>query len=660
MIRGAWVTGRRQQPAGHPMTLSSFSLKITHKINLIAIIVVAGIAIMAGITHYEEGVLDSIHKTVKAAHLTGTRAGELRVDLLEARRAENDFLLRHDLKYAAAHEALRKAILADIEHFKSDAHDANLDQVTAKTADIVQGLEQYFGQFRTLVAQMEALGLDENSGLTGALRKSVHALESRVAEAGDDALMVAMLTMRRHEKDFMLRRALRYVDAVKKISSELVERIERAAIAPESKAEMKKDAAAYLRDFLAWATTEQGFEESQKKLSQAYASVEPLVSGTLKDVEEGVAALDRQADQIEAAAKLQLMAAMLIIAVVVGGFCVILGRSVSRPIKALLPELRRIAGGEFNIRLDSLDRHDEIGDMSRAVDEMASKVRETVSIVVASGREVTNATTEISTGTTDLSHRTEEQAASLEETSAAMEQMSATVRRNAENAENASTSASRTRDVATRGAAIANKAVDAMARIEQSSHKISDIITVIDEIARQTNLLALNAAVEAARAGEAGRGFAVVASEVRSLAQRSSQAAKDIKELITNSTGLVSAGVDLVNQAGSSLNEIAGSVDEAVRLVAEIASASREQASGIEDINRALMQMDQATQENSALVEENAAVAKTLEHQAKVMDEQMSFFRVDLPESGGHENAAAAAQPSPQRHRAHRPMGKAA
>ena len=167
-----------------------------------------------------------------------------------------------------------------------------------------------------------------------------------------------------------------------------------------------------------------------------------------------------------------------------------------------------------------------------------------------------------------------------------------------------------------------------MAKIEESSRKISDIIGVIDEIARQTNLLALNAAVEAARAGEAGRGFAVVASEVRSLAQRSSQAAKDIKDLITNSNSQVKDGVDLVNQAGAALNEIVDSIKSVATIVADIANASGEQATGIEQINKALNQMDEVTQQNSALVEENAATAKTLETQAKVMDEKVAFFQI--------------------------------
>jgi methyl-accepting chemotaxis protein len=275
---------------------------------------------------------------------------------------------------------------------------------------------------------------------------------------------------------------------------------------------------------------------------------------------------------------------------------------------------------------------------------MAERIGSTIAEIKQAAREVSNASAEISTSTTDLSQRTEEQAASLEETSASMEEISATVKKNAENAQQANQFTSETRSVAERGGAVVSDAVNAMARIEESSRKISDIIGVIDEIARQTNLLALNAAVEAARAGEAGRGFAVVATEVRSLAQRSSQAAKDIKDLITNSSGQVKEGVDLVNRTGASLQEIVDSIKKVADIVADIANASAEQSTGIEEVNKALTQMDEVTQQNSALVEENAATAKTLADQSTAMDERVAFFRLDQSAASGHAPRPVAAR----------------
>ena len=262
------------------------------------------------------------------------------------------------------------------------------------------------------------------------------------------------------------------------------------------------------------------------------------------------------------------------------------------------------------------------------VNELLDSMAEVMSEIKTTSQEVSSAAAEISTATTDLSQRTEEQAASLEETSASMEQIAATVKKNAENAKHANDLTRGTHEVADRGGEVVAEAVSAMARIEESSRKIADIISVIDEIARQTNLLALNAAVEAARAGEAGRGFAVVASEVRSLAQRSSQAAKDIKDLITNSSTLVQDGVQLVNRTGTSLKEILDSIKQVADIVADISTASNEQAGGIEQINKALTQMDEVTQQNSAMVEENAATARTLEQQAGAMDERIGAYKL--------------------------------
>jgi methyl-accepting chemotaxis protein len=308
-------------------------------------------------------------------------------------------------------------------------------------------------------------------------------------------------------------------------------------------------------------------------------------------------------------------------------------------VNTLAEGLRKLAEGDLTFRLIDFPEayHQVRDDFNGAM----ARLHETTRTITTATNEVSNATAEISTSTTDLSQRTEEQAASLEETSASMEEIAATVKKNAENARNASQSASGTRELADRGGQIVAEAVEAMTRIESSARKMSDIIVVIDEVARQTNLLALNAAVEAARAGDAGRGFAVVASEVRNLAQRSSEAAKEIKELISSSNNQVRDGVNLVNKAGAALSEIVESIKSVAGIVADIATASSEQADGIDQINIALTQMDEATQQNSALVEQNAATAKMLEQQAKSMDECVAFFKLDAAKRDGEPPRAA-------------------
>ena len=301
--------------------------------------------------------------------------------------------------------------------------------------------------------------------------------------------------------------------------------------------------------------------------------------------------------------------------------------------------LGALSEGDLTRRIEA-NYQGAFGMLKDGANTTADRLSETVSRIKAAASEVASAAAEISTSTTDLSQRTEEQAAGLEETSASMEEIAATVRKNAENAQHANQLTAGAREVAGKGGAVVASTVEAMSRIEDSSNKIADIIGVIDEIARQTNLLALNAAVEAARAGDAGRGFAVVATEVRSLAQRSSQAAKDIKDLITSSSLQVKDGVELVNRTGTSLNEIVQSIKSVADIVADIATASAEQATGLDQINKALNQMDEVTQQNSALVEENAATAKTLETQSGAMDQEVAFFR--LNDRGGVKSQGAA------------------
>jgi methyl-accepting chemotaxis protein len=308
----------------------------------------------------------------------------------------------------------------------------------------------------------------------------------------------------------------------------------------------------------------------------------------------------------------------------------------ARAFETLGGALGKLADGDFTIRLDD-DIPDAYAQIRDDFNVAIGRLHETIQAVADSTREVGNAAVEISTATNDLSQRVEEQAASLEETTSSMDEISATVKTNAQNAQQANALTNSTRGVADRGGKVVAEAVTAMARIEESSRQISDIITVIDEIARQTNLLALNAAVEAARAGDAGRGFAVVASEVRSLAQRSSEAAKNITDLIAKSSDRVQEGVGLVNRAGTALSEIVASIKQVADIVAGIAAASAEQSTGLEQINRALIEMDEVTQRNSALVEENTATAKTLEQQSRDMQARIAEFKLDA----GHKAASA-------------------
>jgi methyl-accepting chemotaxis protein len=313
----------------------------------------------------------------------------------------------------------------------------------------------------------------------------------------------------------------------------------------------------------------------------------------------------------------------------------------ARVVRSIAQGLQNLARGDLTYRMSEQfpDAYEQIReDFNLALVEL----HETVRAITAATSDVEHTAGEVSASTTDLSQRTEEQAASLEETSAAMDKISVNVKKSAEDARHASQIAVTARDVADRSGAVVTQAVQAMAEIAESSRKISDIIGVIDEIARQTNLLALNAAVEAARAGEAGRGFAVVAAEVRNLAQRSSQAAKDITDLITSSTGQVQSGVELVNRAGASLTDIVDSIRKVVEIVSDISAASAEQSTGIDQINTAVAQMDELTQQNSALVEQNASSAKALEGQSHAMTERMRFFRVGADSSMDEMQARAA------------------
>ncbi|GGY78419.1 methyl-accepting chemotaxis protein [Pseudoduganella plicata] len=358
--------------------------------------------------------------------------------------------------------------------------------------------------------------------------------------------------------------------------------------------------------------------------------------------------VDASREEFEASQKLYGTVLTLSIGAVLGGLVlmvvtsVVLMRAIMAPLREALGHFDAMSSGDLSRTVDT-SRHDEMGTLLKGLDAMQRQLAVTVTAVREGSGSIAVASAEIADGNLDLSRRTEQQAASLEETASSLEELTATVRQNADNARQANQMVGSASTVAQQGGQLVAQVVNTMGTITESSHKIVDIIAVIDGIAFQTNILALNAAVEAARAGEQGRGFAVVASEVRNLAQRSAAAAKEIKALIDSSVANVNTGSALVDQAGCTMTQIVTSVAQVADIMTEIMSASTEQSAGIDLIHNAVVQMDQVTQQNAALVEEAAAAAGALQEQAATLEETVSVFRLQQATAP----AAALRRPAP-------------
>ncbi|MGE5650692.1 methyl-accepting chemotaxis protein [Noviherbaspirillum sp. UKPF54] len=373
------------------------------------------------------------------------------------------------------------------------------------------------------------------------------------------------------------------------------------------------------------------------------AEAAPLLSNEVRAAQrKWVSAMDEMVRYQESLADKAFSAAeksykiALILTLAITGVALLLGaggawvvsRSITRSLHEAVGVARRVADGDLSAEV-TVKSKDETGQLMQALKDMNDSLVRIVSRVRSGTETMKTASGEIASGNLDLSSRTEQQASTLQETASSMEELTATVRQNADNAQQANQLALSASEVASKGSAVVGQVVDTMGSISGSAKKIEQIISVIDGIAFQTNILALNAAVEAARAGEQGRGFAVVASEVRSLAQRSAAAAKEIKVLITDSVSQVDAGTRLVDQAGATMHEILDSVRHVSDIVGEISAASREQSAGIEQVNLAIAQMDEAVQQNAALVEQAAASSDAMQHQAEALAHAVSVFRLD-------------------------------
>ena len=406
---------------------------------------------------------------------------------------------------------------------------------------------------------------------------------------------------------------------------------------PEEKAiypQVEKDLVAFLNEhkkILAVSRADKN-EEARALLkgesTRIYRGLLDQVDKLVEVNDRGAIASNTSADSIYKSARMWIFGMLAFCIATALLLAVWLAGVISKPLVAAVEVAQRVADGDLTASI-AVTSSDETGQLLDALKSMNDNLLKIVGEVRTGTDTIFTASNEIASGNMDLSSRTEEQAGSLEETASAMEQLTSTVKQNADNARQANQLAATASEVAISGGNVVGQVVDTMGSINASSKKIVDIIAVIDGIAFQTNILALNAAVEAARAGEQGRGFAVVASEVRSLAQRSASAAKEIKVLIDDSVNKVDSGSKLVEQAGVTMEEVVNSVKRVSDIVAEISSASQEQSQGIEQINIAISQMDEVTQQNAALVEQAAAAAQSMQEQAGRLSEVVAVFKLD-------------------------------